>query len=111
MLLPLESLNKEIARRVALWHRQLVTVNETAGCLLDHFAFATKDFPDGWPTIVDVLNTVPEPLVAEMWERLTYCRNALGSWRWPPAGMGLPTPGPAVARVTARCGLHHVAVR
>jgi hypothetical protein len=94
MLLPLTSLKSDVARRVSLWEREVVTATETVGWLLDRFAFAVLDFPSELPVVAESLDAVPPVLIAGLSRRLAGCRIASGGWHWPPAGMGLPNPGP-----------------
>jgi hypothetical protein len=94
MLFPLSSLKTDVTKRVNLWERQVVTNTETVSWLLDRFAFAVHDFPDSHPAVAEVLAAVPARLIAGMAKRLADCRRTGGGWHWPPAGKGLPTPGP-----------------
>jgi hypothetical protein len=94
MLFPLTSLKSDVARRVSLWERELLTATETVSFLLDRFAFAVEDFPTEWPTVTEALDAVPPILIAGMSGRLAGCRRADGGWHWPPGGMGLANPGP-----------------
>ncbi len=93
MLYNLESLNPDVARRIAKWDRQLFTATEMTGWLLDRFAFAVHDFPDALPVVAEALDSVPAPLLAAMAERLAECRTPGGGWHWPPV-RGLPDPDP-----------------
>jgi hypothetical protein len=102
VLYPLKSLKPDVARRIDLFQRDVVTLTETAAFLLERFAFAIQDFPDGHREIADLLNFIPTPLITAMMEGLIACRNLDGLWRWPPAGPGLPTPGPASPWGTAK---------
>ena len=94
MQFPLATLKSDVARRVSLWEREVVTVTETSGWLLDRFTFAVLDFPADLPSVVEALDAVPQALMASLSGRLTGCRIAGGGWHWPPSGMGLPNPGP-----------------
>lgn len=103
MLFPLASLKSDVAKRVSLWDRQVVTATETVGWLLDQFAFAVLDFPDARPAVAEVLDALPAALIFGMAERLGDGRRPRGGWHWPPAGPGLPNPAPQVPRgVVAR---------
>ena len=95
MLFPFEALRSDLVRAVGLWRRQVLTATETSGWLLDRFAFAVRDFPDARPAVCEALDSVPALLIAGMAERLARCRRPGGGWHWPPAGPGLPKPGPA----------------
>ncbi len=94
MLFPLASLKSDVAKRVSLWDRQVVTATETVGWLLDRFAFAVQDFPEARSAVAKALDSVPAPLIAGMAERLAGCRRPDSRWHWPPGGPGLPNPGP-----------------
>jgi hypothetical protein len=95
MLYPLDTLMPDVARRIDLFHRNIVTITETTSFLLERFAFAIQDFPDARREITDILLSVPVPLIISMRAGLIDCRDLDGFWRWPPGGQGLPTPGPA----------------
>jgi hypothetical protein len=91
-----QGLKSEVMKHVSLWDRQVVTVTETVGWLVDWFAFAVHDFLDARPAVAEALNSVPAPLIAGMAHRLAGCRRSGGGWHWPPGGPGLPNPGPQV---------------
>jgi hypothetical protein len=91
---PISSLKPDVERYVGLWDRQVLTLNETTGWLVDTFAFVLQDFPHSHPTVAEALDTVPLPLIVGMTERLNRSRLEGSGWHWPPAGTGLPDPGP-----------------